>query len=33
MIIMRKEDRIWGRPNRTEVMTGQNSANVPAGNR
>jgi hypothetical protein len=32
-IIMRNEERIWGRPKQTLVMTGQNSAKLPAGRR
>lgn len=33
MIIMRKEDKICGRPKTTDVMTGQNSEKLPAGSR
>jgi hypothetical protein len=33
MIIMRNEDRIWGRPKMTDVITGQNSEKLPAGSR
>jgi hypothetical protein len=33
IMIMRKEERIWGRPKMTFVKTGQNSENEPAGRR
>lgn len=33
MMIMRNEERIWGRPKTTFVMTGQNSEKLPAGSK
>jgi hypothetical protein len=33
MMIIKKDERIWGRPNVTFVMTGQNSEKEPAGRR
>lgn len=33
MMIMRNEDKICGRPKRTDVMTGQNSEKLPAGSK